>query len=65
MNKRLVLNRIDEKISDNHESMDTGLPPEKYSRKVGENQAYRDLRDFIVEISDDDDLDDELEDLPT
>ena len=65
MNKRQILNRIDEKVSDAHDAMDTGLPEEKYNRKVGEVSALKDLRDFIVELSDDDDGEDELEDLPT
>ena len=45
--------------------MDTGLPEDKYNRKVGEISALKDLRVFIVELSDDDDGEDELEDLPT
>lgn len=64
MNKRHILNRIDEKVSDAHDAMDTGLQEEKYNRKVGEVSALKDLRDFIVELSDDDVDDDELEDLP-
>lgn len=65
MNKRQILNRIDSKVSDAHDAMDTGLPEEKYNRKVGEISALKDLRVFIVELSDDDDGEDELEDLPT
>ena len=65
MNKRHILNRIDSKISDNHEAMDTGLDFDKYLKKVGANQELSDLRDFIVGLSDDDDGEDELEDLPT
>ena len=65
MNKRQILNRIDSKVSDAHDAMDTGLVEEKYNRKVGEISALRDLRVFIVELSDDDDGEDELEDLPT
>ncbi len=65
MNKRQLLNRIDSKISDNHEAMDTGLDYDKYLKKVGANQELFDLRDFIVGLSDDDADDDELEDLPT
>ena len=65
MNKRQILNRIDEKVSDAHDAMDTGLPEEKYNRKVGEVSALKDLRDFIVELSDDDDGEDELGELPT
>jgi len=45
--------------------MDTGLDDDKYNRKVGEVSALKDLRDFIVELSDDDADDDELEELPT
>lgn len=63
MNKRQILNRIDEKVSDAHDAMDTGLPDEKYNRKVGEVGALKDLRDFVVELSDDDADDDELEEL--
>ena len=65
MNKRHILNRIDSKVSDAHDAMDTGLPEEKYNRKVGEVSALKDLRDFIVELSDDDVDEDELEELPT
>ena len=65
MNKRTILLRIDSKISDNHEAMDSGLDEAKYMRKVGANQELKDLRDFVVEISDDDDGESELEDLPT
>ena len=64
MNKRQILNRIDSKVSDAHDAMDTGLPEDKYNRKVGEISALKDLRVFIVELSDDDDGEDELEDLP-
>ena len=64
MNKRHILNRIDSKVSDAHDAMDTGLAEEKYNRKVGEISALKDLRLFIVELSDDDDGEDELEDLP-
>ena len=63
MNKRAILNRIDEKISDAHDAMDTGLSDEKYNRKVGIVQALKDLRDFVVELSDKDVDDSELEDL--
>lgn len=65
MNKRQILNRIDEKVSDAHDAMDAGLEHDKYNRKVGEISALKDLRDFVVELSDDDVDDDELEDLPT
>jgi len=65
LNKRQILNRIDSKVSDAHDAMDTGLPEDKYNRKVGEISALKDLRVFIVELSDDDDGEDELEDLPT
>lgn len=65
MNKRQLLNRIDSKVSDAHDAMDTGLEDDKYNRKVGEVSALKDLRDFIVELSDDDADDDELEELPT
>ena len=65
MNKRHILNRIDSKVSDAHDAMDTGLDDDKYNRKVGEVSALKDLRTFVVELSDDDDGDDELEDLPT
>lgn len=65
MNKRQLLNRIDSKISDNYEAMDTGLDYDKYLKKVGANQELHDLRSFIVELSDDDVDDDELEELPT
>jgi hypothetical protein len=66
LNKRHILNRIDEKVSDAHDAMDTGLSEEKYNREVGEISALKDLRDFVVEISDDDDVDDdELGELPT
>jgi hypothetical protein len=44
--------------------MDSGLDYDKYQRKVGANQQLQDLRDFIVELSDDDADDDELEELP-
>ena len=65
MNKRAVLNRIRDKISDAHDSMDSGLELDKYNRKVGEIQALTDLKEWIVELSDEDDVDDsELEDLP-
>ncbi len=63
MNKRQILNRIDGNISDAHDAMDTGLPEEKYNRKVGEISALKDLRVFVVELSDDDVDDDELEEL--
>ena len=63
MNKRQILNRIDEKVSDAHDAMDTGLPEEKYNRKVGEISALKDLRDFVVELPDDDVDEDELEEL--
>jgi len=65
LNKRQLLNRIDSKVSDAHDAMDTGLEDDKYNRKVGEVSALKDLRDFIVELSDDDADDDELEELPT
>lgn len=65
MNKRQILNRIDSKISDNHEAMDAGLDYDKYMKKVGANQELGDLRAFVVGLSDDDDGEDELEDLPT
>jgi hypothetical protein len=65
LNKRQLLNRIDSKVSDAHDAMDTGLPEEKYNRKVGEISALKDLRAFIVELSDDDVDENELEDLPT
>ncbi len=65
MNKRTILKRIDSKISDNHEQMDSGLDPAKYMRKVGANQELKDLRDFVVDVPDDDDGDDELGDLDT
>ena len=45
--------------------MDTGLDYDKYLKKVGANQELHDLRSFIVELSDDDVDDDELEELPT
>lgn len=45
--------------------MDTGLEPDKYNRKVGAVQALDDFRTWIVELSDDDADDDELEELPT
>lgn len=64
MNKRQILIRIDSKISDNHESMDAGLEHDKYMRKVGANEELSDLRSWIVELSDDDADDDELEELP-
>lgn len=63
MNKRIILQRIDTKISDNHDAMDTGLEHDKYMRKVGANEELSDLRQFVVELSDDDVADDELEDL--
>ena len=65
MNKRQILNRIDSKVSDNHEAMDTGLDFDKYLKKVGANQELHDLRTYIVELSDDDVDDDELGELPT
>ncbi len=65
MNKRQILNRIDSKVPDAHDARDTGLPEEKYNRKVGEVSSLKDLRDFIVELSDDDVDEDELEELPT
>lgn len=64
MNKRAILNRIDGKVSDAHDSMDTGLEFPDYREKVGMVKALNDLRDFVVEISDDDDDDSELEELP-
>lgn len=63
MNKRIILNRIDSKISDNHDTMDTGVDPARYMKLVGANMELKDLRDFVVEFSDDDDGDGELEDL--
>ena len=63
MNKRAILNRIDSKISDAHDAMDTGLEYPKYREKVGAIKELQDLRDFIVEISDDDDDDPELEEM--
>ena len=45
--------------------MDTGLDYDKYKQKVGANQELHDMRDFIVELSDDDVDDDELGELPT
>lgn len=63
MNKRTILNRIDSKISDNHDEMDSGLDPAKYMRKVGANEELKDLREFVVELSDEDGGDGELEDL--
>lgn len=63
MNKRAILNRIDEKISDAHDSMDSGLEFPKYREKVGAVKELQDLRDFIVEFSDDDVDDSGLEDL--
>ncbi len=63
MSKRAILNRIDTKISDAHEAMDTGLETPKYREKVGGIKELKDLREFIVELSDDDG--DELEELPT
>lgn len=65
MNKRQILNRIDSKISDAHDAMDSGLDQDKYNRKVGSVQALDDLRMWVVELSDDDADDDELEELPT
>ncbi len=64
MNKRHILNRIDSKVSDNHDAMDSGLEYCKYMRKVGANQELSDLRSWIVELSDDDVGEDELEELP-
>lgn len=58
------MRRIDEKVSDAHDSMDTGLEFPVYREKVGHNKALKDLRDFVIEISDDDDDDSELEELP-
>lgn len=63
MNKRAILKRIKDRISDNHESMDTGLEHDTYMRKVGANEELKDLRDFVVELPDADDVDGELEDL--
>ncbi len=65
MNKRQILNRIDEKVSDAHDAMDTGLENDKYQRKVGEVAALNDLRVYVVDLSDDDVDDDELGELPT
>ena len=65
MNKRHILNRIDEKVSDAHDAMDTGLENDKYQRKVGEVAALVDFRAWIVDLSDDDVDEDELEELPT
>lgn len=65
MNKRQILNRIDSKVSDNHEAMDAGLDYDKYMKKVGANQELQDLRTYVVELSDDDADDDELGELPT
>ena len=63
MSKRAILNRIDTKISDAQEAMDTGLETPKYREKVGGVKELKDLRAFIVELSDDDDDDGELEEL--
>jgi len=63
LNKRQILNRIDEKISDAHDSMDSGLDLDKYNRKVGIVQALDDLRAWVVDLSDDDAGEDELEEL--
>ncbi len=65
MNKRTILKRIDSKISDIFEAMiaGKGLDPAQYMRKVGACQELKDLRDFVVEVPDDDDGDGELEDL--
>lgn len=63
MNKRAILKRIDEKVSDNHDAMDTGLEHDKYMKKVGANQELLDMRDFVVEVPDEDADDSELEDL--
>jgi hypothetical protein len=65
LNKRQILNRINEKISDAHDAMDSGLEQDKYNRKVGGVQALDDLRAWVVELSDDDVDEDELEELPT
>ncbi len=63
--KRAILKRCEEKIAENHESMDAGLEFVKYRTLVGQNQAYRDIQDFVREIRDvDDESNDELEDLP-
>lgn len=64
MNKRIILKRIDQRISDAHESMEVGLDGDKYNRKVGAVAELRDFRSFIVDMSDEDAEDDELEDLP-
>ncbi len=63
--KRAILSRCEEKIADNHESMDAGVEFGKYNRMVGQNEAYSDLADFVKEIRDEGDEDEtELEDLP-
>ena len=63
MNKRTILKRIDEKVSDAHASMSTGLEYPIYREKVGMVKALQDLRDFVLDTPDVDDVDDELGDL--
>ena len=63
--KRAILSRCEEKIAENHQSMDGGLPEDKYNRKVGANQAYADIHDFVRDLRDEeDDESNDLEDLP-
>lgn len=64
--KRKILLRCAEKIAENHEAMDTGLEFVKYNRRVGQNEAYADILSFAEDLRDDDDeIENELEDLPT
>ncbi len=64
--KRAILSRCEEKIADNHQSMDSGVEFGKYRTLVGQNQAYDDIKDFVLGIRDeeDDESETELEDLP-
>ena len=63
--KRAILSRCEEKIAENHQSMDAGVEFGKYKTLVGQNQAYEDLHDFVKNLRDEDDeIETELEDLP-
>lgn len=63
--KRAILSRCNEKIAENHQSMDAGVEYGKYQRMAGQNQAYSDLHDFVRDLRDEDDeIETELEDLP-
>ena len=64
--KQAILRRCVEKISGNHDSMDSGVEhSSKYWKLVGANEAYSDIHDFVRDLRDEEDEDlGELEDLP-